>query len=74
MDSDPVQHVQVSRAGAFPVGTIVSRDGTDRHRVIAVNDVGDLIEVECIVRSAHGWCDVGEREWNLPRRYTRASL
>lgn len=55
-----------------------TRDGTDRQRVIEINDDGDLMLVECIkVPLDHlnedgsrdkPWCEFGEQEWNLPRR------
>lgn len=62
----------------FQVGDIVTRDGTDRQKVIAVD--GDLIEVKC-VKEPLGWlqedgtrdppwCRVGDRERNLTRRYS----
>lgn len=63
----------------FRVGDIVTRDGTDRQRIIEINDAGDLIHVECI-RAPLGWlnddgsrgaswCEIGDREWNIPWRY-----
>jgi hypothetical protein len=54
----------------FEVGDLVTRDGSDRQRVIWAGD--DLIEVECIVAPAGGWCEVGDRECNLARRYEHA--
>jgi hypothetical protein len=51
------------------VGDLVSRDGTDVHRVLYVNEPGDMIEVECIEPPASGWCKVGEHEYNVPWRY-----
>lgn len=74
MADDEVIKTTATRSGTFAIGTIVTRDGTDRHRVVNVNPDGDLIEVECVVAAESGWCAVGEREWNLPRRYTRSSL
>lgn len=68
------QRVTVHRAGTFPIGAIVTRDGTDRHRVVGTNDIGDLIEVVCIVAAESGWCSVGETECNLASRYRRARL
>lgn len=66
-------------AGEFKPGDIVTRNGTDRQCVIWVNEAGDLMEVECI-RAPLGWlnedgthdrpwCEVGECETNLCRRY-----
>lgn len=64
----------------FQVGDVVTRDGTDRHKVLEINDAGDLMHVECIkeplgYRNEDGtrdapWCKLGETEWNLPRRYS----
>lgn len=59
----------------FRVGDVVTRDGTDRHRVIAIL-APDLIEVECISEPAPyapdepPWTRRGERETNLSRRYS----
>jgi hypothetical protein len=58
----------------FQVGDIVTRDGTDRQRVLEIDD--DLITVECIrepVTYEPGdapWCLLGERETNVTRRYS----
>ncbi len=52
----------------FKVGDLVTRDGTDIQKVVGKN-ADDQIEVECIVPPTGGWCQVGEREWNLARRY-----
>ncbi len=63
----------------FKVGDLVSRDGTDVHRIIAVNGAGDLIDVECI-REPLGylnddgsrdtpWTRLGETEIGLASRY-----
>lgn len=51
------------------VGDIVTRDGSDRHRVVEADNEWGVITVECIVRPRTGWIEVGEREGNLPRRY-----
>jgi hypothetical protein len=66
----------------FKVGDLVTRDGTDVHRVVDMNEHGDLMEVECVKEPAgfrnedgtraEPWVRVGEREWNLPRRYEHA--
>lgn len=77
-----------TRAVGFQVGDIVTRDGTDRHRVIATNQddpryAADLIDVECLVEPlgfleedgvtrGAPWCRVGDVEGNLARRYTYA--
>jgi hypothetical protein len=59
----------------FKIGDIVTRDGTDRQRIISTDadspeDDPDLIEVECIQDPQYPWCRVGDREWNIPARYT----
>ena len=69
-------------APIFRVGDIVSRDGSDRHRVIEVdNDDGDTpltITVECIKEPATDalspvpWTRLGDTEFNLARRYDYA--
>lgn len=69
----------------FRVGDIVTRDGTDRQRVIETDAEGDhapfTITVECIKEPVVEYCDgtfgepwirIGEREFNLARRYNYA--
>jgi len=67
----------------FKIGDIVTRDGTDLHRIVDMNgEGGDLIEVECIKEPLgflnedgsrdEPWTRLGEREWNLTRRYDHA--
>lgn len=66
----------------FQVGDIVTRDGTDRQRVIEANEGYGNITVECIKEplgflNEDGtrdppWCKLGEREANLERRYSYA--
>jgi hypothetical protein len=66
----------------FRVGDIVTRGGTDRHRVISTNGddecAPDMIEIECIKEPVVEYCDgtfgeawirVGEREFSLADRY-----
>ena len=53
----------------FRVGDIVTRDGTDLQRIVAINDAGDLIDVVCIQPSEFGWCKVGDTEVNVAWRY-----
>jgi hypothetical protein len=58
----------------FKVGDLVTRDGTDIHRVTSSNDDGYLnIDVVCVRAPASGWCKVGEEETNLARRYELVS-
>lgn len=66
----------------FKAGDNVSRDGSDLHRVIEVNDAGDLITVECIKEPlgyfeddgsrSEPWARLGEIETKLARRYVFA--
>lgn len=67
----------------FVAGDIVSRDGTDEHIVIETFGEGEFapiqIHVECIKEPlgypnedgsvGEPWTRLGEREWNLSRRY-----
>ncbi|MBX3488908.1 hypothetical protein [Parvibaculum sp.] len=59
------------------VGDIVTRDGTDEHRVIWMQvppgmpiEHCDFFEVVCIKAPATAWCKVGEKEKNMLRRYS----
>ncbi len=74
----PVKATSWMSGEEFFVGDIVSRDGSDLHRVIEIV-TEDLIVVECI-REPEGWlnddgtrdepwCRLGEIERNLTRRY-----
>lgn len=60
------------------IGDLVTRDGTDIHIVIEVDD--DLITVTCIKEPAipygcdEPWIRVGEVERNLTRRYEPVAL
>lgn len=47
------------------VGTTVTRDGSDRWRVVDYNFYKDLVELECLVVPVNGPYSVGEREWTL---------
>lgn len=51
----------------FNVGDLASRAGDDVQKVLDVS--GNCAEFECIKAPASGWCAVGDREWNLTRRY-----
>lgn len=53
----------------FAIGDIVSRDGTDRQRVIYIDDEGYAMTVVCTKAPESGWCKVGDEEYNLCRRY-----
>ncbi len=57
----------------FAAGDIVTRDGTDRQRVISVGGFND-ITVECIAPPEAGWCQIGDVENNLAGRYRPAQL
>jgi len=54
------------------VGDIVTRDGTDRHRVLEVGHYGEVV-VECIKEPRTKWIKKDEQEINLMRRYTIVS-
>jgi HK97 family phage portal protein len=58
------------RGGVLAMGDVVTRDGTDRQRVVAIGEYND-ITVECIRPSDHGWCAIGDSENNLAGRYRR---
>ncbi|MEE7440907.1 hypothetical protein [Methylobacterium oryzae] len=57
----------------FEVGDLVTRDGTDIHRVVSHNGSGshapDGFTVVCVKAPADGWTEVGETEFNVCRRY-----
>lgn len=53
----------------FRVGDIVTRGGDDRQRILDVREGGQMITVRCIKAPASGWCELGEEESNLARRY-----
>lgn len=58
----------------------MTRSGVDRQKILEINEAGDLLHVECI-REPLGflnddgfrdapWCRIGDREWNMARRYS----
>lgn len=55
------------------MGDLVTRDGTDIHRVVDHNGSDgyppDGITVVCVKAQASGWCKVGDEEFNTCRRY-----
>ncbi|MCJ2044153.1 hypothetical protein MKK58_06355 [Methylobacterium sp. J-078] len=57
----------------FAVGDLVTRDGTDVHRVVDHNGseghAPDGMTVVCVKAPASGWTEVGEEEFNVCRRY-----
>jgi len=57
--------------GGFAEGDYVSRDGSDVHLVTEMTADGFAATFICVVAPASGWCTVGEREFNLCRRYSR---
>lgn len=57
----------------FRVGDYVSRDGTDVHRVVYLQDDFQCGEFECVIAPATGWIKVGETEFNLTRRYEKVA-
>ena len=44
------------------VGVVLTRDGTDRQRVLHVSD-GGTVHVVCIRASELGWCAAGDEDW-----------
>lgn len=56
----------------FKVGDLVTRDGSDVHRVTEIDADYFCLTVECIKAPATGWCHVGDVERNLSRRYDYA--
>lgn len=57
----------------FEVGDLVTRDGTDIHRVVDHNGsdghAPDGMTVVCVKAPSGGWTKVGEEEFNVCRRY-----
>lgn len=57
----------------FEVGDLVTRDGTDIHRVVSHNGspgyAPDAFTVVCVKAPPGGWTEVGEEEFNVCRRY-----
>lgn len=51
----------------WKVGDIVSRDGSDEHRIESIDD--NQIDVVCIKSPSEPWISVGDRETNMKRRY-----
>lgn len=58
----------------FMIGDSVTCDGTDIHRVTSSNGDGfGNIDVVCVKAAASGWCEAGDVETNLARRYNLIS-
>ena len=53
----------------FKKGDIVTRDGSDEHEVIIVDDGFNTIRVKCIKSPDMPWTSIGDEEDNLTRRY-----
>ncbi len=53
----------------FKIGDIVTRNGTDEHLIMDINEPGDLIHVQCLSADPGGIYQVGDEEWNIPTRY-----
>ncbi len=53
----------------FMPGDVVTRDGTDEQEVLWTDEEGYALEVRCIKAPASGWCQIGDKETNLARRY-----
>lgn len=71
MDTTEIR--QLSDAGGFAEGDYVTRDGTDVQLVKDMSECGDLATFVCVVAPTDGWCEVGEEEVNLCRRYSRVN-
>ena len=56
----------------FQIGDMVTRDGSDVHRVTEIDAGYFCLTVECVKAPATGWCKVGDVERNLSRRYDYA--
>lgn len=52
----------------FAVGDIVTRVGSDEHRILSIDEYGWQMETECIKGS--WWVEPGYREKNLVSRYS----
>lgn len=57
--------------GGFSEGDHVSRDGTDIQLVKDMTGDGFAATFVCVVAPASGWCQIGEEERNVCRRYER---
>lgn len=63
----------------FEIGDIVTRDGSDRQRVLDIGEHGDQMLVECIraplgYRNEDGslgepWCEIGDQGRGCPQRF-----
>jgi hypothetical protein len=54
---------------AWQRGDIVTRDGTDEHEIIEIDEWADLMTVRCVKEPHDPWAKIGEEERNLVRRY-----
>ena len=54
----------------YEVGDIVSRVGSDEQRITKIDYSGMSISVVCIKRPHDGFCEVGDEEDNVIRRYS----
>jgi len=61
---------RLNNRDVFKVGDIVTRDGSDRHEVIAAEDDFRTIKVKCIKAPDMPWAKIGDEEDNLARRYS----
>jgi hypothetical protein len=57
----------------FLKGELVTRDGTDVHEVVDVDDGLGGIVVRCVTAPKSRWTEVGDIENNLASRYLRVS-
>jgi len=52
------------------VGDIVTKDGSDKQKIVSIDHYWDVFEVECILEPREPWIKLGERETNLCSKYT----
>lgn len=60
-----------SADGNFSVGDYVTRDGSDVQLVKDLTEDGSCGTFVCVLPPTTGWCEAGEEEFNLCRRYSR---
>jgi len=53
----------------YEVGNIVSRNGNDEHIILEIDYPYMTLKVKCIKATPDNYCQVGEEEDNLIRRY-----
>jgi hypothetical protein len=56
---------------ALKIGDLVTRDGSDVHRVEWIGDDGLYANMLCVKAPDSGWIEEGEHEYNKCSRYSR---